>query len=47
MKIQQEPSNSFPGRKRGLITVLIKNGDQEGHVQLSLDLSEKNPLKNN
>jgi hypothetical protein len=45
MKLQQVPSNSFPGRNRGLITVLIKSGEQEGTVQLSFDLFGKNSLK--
>lgn len=46
MKIQKVPNKNFPGRNRGLITVLIRNVGHEGHVQLSLDLFEKNPLKN-
>ncbi|WP_409291123.1 hypothetical protein [Peribacillus sp. SCS-37] len=45
MKTQQITSNSFPGRNRGIITVLSKKGGQEGTVQLSFDLFEKNPSK--
>ena len=47
MKIQQVPSNSFPGRNRGIITALIKSGGEEGNVQLSFDLFEKNLLEEN
>lgn len=45
MKIQQISSNTFPGRNRGLITVLIKKGEQEENIQLSFDLFENDPLK--
>jgi hypothetical protein len=45
MKKQQPSNDSFPGRNRGLITVLIKKAGQEGNVQLSFDLFNKNRLK--
>ncbi|MEK3855855.1 hypothetical protein [Cytobacillus sp. FSL H8-0458] len=45
MKIHQVSIDSFPGRNRGIITVLIKKGGQEGNVQLSFDLFEEKPLK--
>ncbi|NHM33511.1 hypothetical protein [Neobacillus terrae] len=45
MKKQQISSNPFPGRNRGLITVVIKKGGQEGSVQLSFDLFEEHLLK--
>ena len=41
----QKDNPLFPGQERGIIRILIKRGQEEGSVQLRLDLFDEEPPK--
>ncbi|MCA1010378.1 hypothetical protein [Halobacillus halophilus] len=39
----QKDNTLFPGQERGIIRILIKKGQEEGAVQLRLNLFDEEP----